>query len=154
MEEQNDPAAVTPTPPATEEIPVEAVLGAEADLGKRIAGALIDTLIAFALAWVAGMVWARLAYPLVIAYMLLRDSFPFLDGQSIGKKVVGLRAITETGVSLSGNWKEGAIRNILMVVPLGSLVELIIMVVNKDKPGGLRRLGDQWAKTKVITVAK
>ena len=86
-------------------------------------------------------------------YLLLRDSLPFLDGQSIGKKAINLRAVTEDGKSLSGNWNAGLIRNIPMVIPIFPLVELIVLLVNKDKPGGLRRLGDQWAKTKVVTTA-
>ena len=75
---------------------------------------------------------------------------PFLDGQSIGKKVLKIKAVTEEGATLSGNWNPGLIRNAVLLIPFFPLVELIIMMTNKDKPGGLRRLGDQWAKTKVI----
>ena len=152
MEEQNDPAAVTPAPSPAEGIPDETVTGKEADLGKRIAAAIIDSLVATGLALVAGIVMNRLSYPVWIAYMLTRDSLPFLDGQSIGKKVMKLRAVSETGKSLSGDWNSGLIRNVPMVIPFGGLVELIVLIVNKDKPGGLRRLGDQWGKTKVVTV--
>ncbi len=152
MEEKNDPAAVTSTPSPAEEIPVETAPGAEADLGKRIAAAIIDCLVATALGWAAAMLMNRLYFPVWAGYMLTRDSLPFLDGQSIGKKALNLRAVSESGKSLSGDWNAGLIRNISMAIPFGALVELIVMVVNKDKPGGLRRLGDQWGKTKVVTV--
>ena len=126
--------------------------GAEADLGRRIAAAVIDFLIAMALAWTAGLLISRLAYPVWFAYMLTRDSLPFLDGQSLGKKTLNLRAVTEGGNSLSGDWNAGLIRNVPMIIPFGALVELVVMLVNKEKPGGIRRLGDQWAKTKVVAL--
>ncbi len=156
MEEMDKPTVATPAPlvDSTEDITPETIPGAEADLGKRIVGALIDSIVAIAVAVAAGLIMNRLSYPAFVAYMLTRDSLPFLDGQSIGKKVIGTQAVSETGKSLSGDWTSGLIRNISMVIPFGSLVELIIMVVNKDKPGGLRRLGDQWGKTKVVLVSK
>jgi len=150
MEAQNDTIAPDPAPSA--EVTPAAATGPEADLGKRIAAAFIDFLVAMALAWAAGMLMSRLSYPVWIAYMLTRDSLPFLDGQSIGKKALNLRAVSESGKSLSGDWNAGLIRNIPMAIPFGALVELIVMLVNKDKPGGLRRLGDQWGKTKVVNV--
>lgn len=124
----------------------------EADLGARIGAAVIDSFVAVGLAVAGGIIMDRLSFPLYIAYMLTRDCLPFLDGQSIGKKALGLRAVTEEGASLSGNWNPGLIRNVPMVIPVFPLVELIVLIVNKDKPEGLRRLGDQWGKTKVITV--
>jgi uncharacterized RDD family membrane protein YckC len=126
--------------------------GAEASLGQRIGAALIDVLIAMALSAVAGRINSSLPFIVSAAYMLTRDSLPFLGGQSIGKKALNLRAVTEGGKSLSGDWNAGLMRNITMAVPFIPLVELIIMLVNKDKPGGIRRLGDQLAKTKVVTV--
>jgi len=156
MEEQNESTVIPPAPLVDSPVDgtPETVPGVEADLGKRIVAALIDTVVAMAVAVAAGLIMNRLSYPAFAAYMLTRDSLPFLDGQSIGKKVMSIRAVSETGKSLSGDWNSGLIRNISMVIPFGSLVELIIMVVNKDKPSGLRRLGDQWGKTKVILVSK
>ena len=84
-----------------------------------------------------------------IAYMLTRDSLPFLDGQSIGKKVVGSKAVREDGTPLTNDYKTGAIRNVWMLI---SIVELIVLIIRKDKPEAGRRLGDDFAKTKVINV--
>ncbi len=115
----------------------------KAENGSRIVAYIIDGLIIGVMCiipiagWIAG-----------IAYGLTRDSLPFLDGQSIGKKAMGLRAVTEDGQPLTGNWGPGIIRNIVLWIPLFPLVELIVLLTN-DK--GLR-LGDQWAKTKVVSV--
>ncbi|MEP5506925.1 MAG: hypothetical protein ABJZ54_12775, partial [Luteolibacter sp.] len=115
------------TPPAVE---VATTSAPEADLGKRIAGALIDSLVAIAVAYALSRVSSGLYYPAYAAYMLTRDSLPFLDGQSIGKKAVGTRAVSETGESLSGNWNSGIIRNVPMIIPIFPLVELIILIIN------------------------
>ena len=115
----------------------------KAENGSRIVAYIIDALVIGVLmiipvaGWIAG-----------IAYGLTRDSLPFLDGQSIGKKAMGLRAVTEDGQPLTGNWGPGIIRNIVLWIPLFPLVELIVLLTNEK---GLR-LGDQWAKTQVISV--
>ena len=149
-EDQLPPAAPAEEIPVTPEVAVTPT-GAP-DLGKRIVAGVIDSLVAMAVGYVLAMVASSLFYPAYIAVMLLRDSLPFLDGQSIGKKALGLKAVTEAGASLSGNWKDGVVRNVPMVIPIFPIVELIILVINKDKPNGDRRFGDQWAKTKVVAV--
>lgn len=105
-----------------------------------------------ALSALASRINSNLSYLVSIAYLLTRDSLPFLGGQSIGKKALNLQAVSEEGKSLSNDWNAGLLRNITMAIPFLPLVELIIMIVNKDKPEGIRRLGDQIAKTKVINV--
>lgn len=145
----------TPTPSSTETTTTteaNSFSGTEADVGKRAAAALIDSLVAIAAGYAVSMISGSLFYPAFIGYMLTRDSLPFLDGQSIGKKVLNTRAVTETGESLSGNWNPGIIRNVPMIIPVFPLVEFILLLANKDKPGGLRRFGDQWGKTKVVNV--
>lgn len=153
--EKQDEDAKTPTetaPPA--QLPAAPpAAGGEASLGQRVGAGLIDILVAIALGYAAARIAGGLGYAVQVAYMLTRDSLPFLDGQSIGKKALNLRAVGEDGKSLSGNWNTGLLRNVSMAVPFLPLVELIIMLANNGKPGGLRRLGDQWAKTKVVTVA-
>ncbi len=115
---------------------------ANASDGNRIVAYLIDSLIAFALFFVpfAGRF-------LAVAYMLTRDGLPFLDGQSIGKKAMNIRAVTEDGLPLTNNWGPAIIRNVLLLIPiLGALVELVVMLTNEKR----QRLGDQWAKTRVV----
>lgn len=138
---------------STNEVMPAPATGNDASLGPRIAAAVIDSLVAVGLGWAAGIVVDALVFPVYIGYMLARDSLPFLQGQSVGKKALNLQAVTETGNSLAGDWNSGLIRNVPLVIPIFPLVELIVLVINKDKPGGLRRFGDQWAKTKVVARA-
>lgn len=155
---ENDPATTTDpyTAPATD--PVSADLAAvtvtapEAPLGSRIGAYLIDIGVVIVISLVFSRISSALGSVLTIAYMLTRDSLPFLDGQSLGKKLLKIKAVTEDGKSLSGNWQPGLVRNAVLFIPFFPIVELIILITNQGKPIGLRRLGDQWAKTKVIRV--
>ncbi|MCY7328788.1 MAG: RDD family protein [Saprospiraceae bacterium] len=124
--------------------PITTTQLANASDGNRILAYLIDALIAGALFFIPFV--GRFA---AIAYMLTRDGLPFLDGQSIGKKAMNIRAVTEDGLPLTNNWGPAIIRNILLLIPfLGALIELIVMLTNDKK----QRLGDQWAKTRVVSV--
>ena len=110
--------------------------------GNRIVAYLIDVVLVAVVSivpfvgWIAGL-----------AYLLTRDALPFLDGQSIGKKVMKLRAVTaEDDQPLTNNWGPAILRNIVLFIPLFPLIELIVMLTNDQK----LRLGDQWAKTRVV----
>ena len=111
--------------------------------GNRIIAYLIDVAVVVALAFVPVLGWIVGA-----AYLLTRDGLPFLDGQSIGKKAMKIRAVSEDGMPLTNNWGPVVIRNIVLWIPFFPLIELIVMLTNPQK----LRLGDQWAKTKVISV--
>jgi len=111
--------------------------------GNRIIAYLIDVAVVVALAFVPVLGWIVGA-----AYLLTRDGLPFLDGQSIGKKAMKIRAVSEDGQPLTNNWGPVVIRNIVLWIPFFPLIELIVMLTNPQK----LRLGDQWAKTKVISV--
>ena len=112
--------------------------------GSRIVAYLIDVLI-----MVVVSIIPILGFIVVIAYSLTRDALPFLDGQSIGKKVMKLRAVTEDGRPLTNNWGPAIIRNVVLFIPFFPIGELIVMLTNANK----QRLGDQWAKTRVVSVA-
>jgi uncharacterized RDD family membrane protein YckC len=114
-----------------------------ADAGSRIGAYLIDVILMCLVGWVPILGWL-----VIIAYLLTRDALPFLDGQSIGKKIVGLRAVDEHGAALTGNYGPSAVRNVVLMIPFFPLVELIVLLTNKD----VLRLGDQWAKTRVVKV--
>lgn len=115
----------------------------KAENGNRIVAMIIDWVVAGAL-WLVPIVgWFA-----SIIYLFIRDGLPFLDGQSIGKKAMGLRAVTEDGQALTNNWGANIMRNITVVISPLSLIELIVLLSSDN---GLR-LGDQWAKTKVIAV--
>lgn len=92
----------------------------------------------------------KIAYLASLGYLITRDSLPFLGGQSIGKKAMKIKAVTLEGKSLVGNWETAFIRNVVLLIPPMGFVELIILLTREDKPERGRRLGDEWAKTKVI----
>lgn len=135
----------------------KAAVAGQAGIGQRVGACLIDLVIAMVVASVISFTIGQISTVLGIllslvgyAYFVLRDVLPFLDGQSIGKKLLGLRAVTTQGESLSGNWSPGLIRNVVLLIPFFLLVELIILFTKQDAPEGLLRLGDQWAGTKVV----
>jgi uncharacterized RDD family membrane protein YckC len=133
------------------------VVTGEVPINSRILAAVLDLLVAGGLAIAVSFIlpWfgSRIAWLVSAAYLLTRDSLPFLDGQSVGKKAMKLKVVTLDGSSLAGNWEVGAIRNAILMVPfVGILIELIVLLTREDKPERGRRLGDEWAKTKVIVV--
>lgn len=125
-----------------------------ASFNSRVTAAVIDMVvasgIAIGLAFILPGFADRLAWLAGIAYLVTRDSLPFLGGQSVGKKAMKLRAVTLDGESLVGNWEAALVRNGVLAIPLFAFVELFILLTREDKPGRGRRLGDEWAKTKVI----
>ena len=161
------PPPVTPPSPAdapklkirvAEEPNVElSPLGALAPLNTRVIAAVIDCVLAGGLSiacWLVlpGIFGSSLPLLVGLAYLVTRDSLPFLGGQSVGKKAMHLKAVTLDGQSLAGNWQPGLIRNAVLAIPLFALVELFILLTREDKPEHGRRLGDEWAGTKVIVV--
>ena len=152
-----DQSASTQTPAAAIS-PTTSILG-QASLGQRTGAYLIDVGVVIAISLVFSFTLGQIAAILGTlgtlagwAYIICRDCLPFLDGQSIGKKLMGLRAVTSDGQSLSGNWQPGLIRNVALIIPIMALVEFIILCTKQNAPEGLIRLGDQWASTKVVTV--
>lgn len=94
-------------------------------------------------------------------YMLLRDGL--MDGQSIGKKLLGLKTMTGFGpATYSDSVRRNiifAIPNLVMVIPfigwgIGVILEIIIWVIEIYRvvtdPYG-RRYGDEWAGTQVVS---
>lgn len=161
MSTESDKITNTYTTPAAEPlVTVSSGAAGEATLGARIGGYLIDILVVMVISVVLSSILGRISGSLAVlgtlaamAYLLLRDSLPFLGGQSIGKKVVKIKEVTEEGASLSGNWGPDLIRNAVLFIPFFPLVELVVLIAKNGKPGGLRRLGDEWGKTKVIKLA-
>lgn len=119
-----------------------------APLDQRVIAAVIDGLLAMSFTVFLGR---HLGFPVAVVLMLLRDAFPFLDGQSVGKKVMMLQALdADTLEPLTGNWKASAIRNIPCVIPFFQFVELIYLLKN----GQDQRMGDEWANTRVVKLGE
>ena len=120
-------------------------------INSRIIAGVIDILVVIGISMTIGYILpSSLAWITAMAYLLLRDSMPFLDGQSLGKKAMKIRAVTLDGQSLVGKWEPALIRNAVLIIPFFGLIELIILLTREGKPDQGRRLGDEWGKTKVI----
>ncbi len=90
-----------------------------ADKGERLIAAVIDLII-------AGLLSAVLFHPIAWAvstgYILTRDALPFLNGQSIGKRVYNLRVIKEGAGPITDDYGSSVIRNLTLVLPLVPLL--------------------------------
>jgi uncharacterized RDD family membrane protein YckC len=116
----------------------------KASQGQRMVAFLIDSLIAF----IPFLILPNtLAYLIYLAYMLTRDAIPYLDGVSLGKRFLKIRAVREDGTHLTGDYLTSFKRNIIFAIPYaGALIELAAMIINDDD----HRIGDQWFNTRVV----
>lgn len=127
--------------------------GTEAAFDARMIAGIIDVFVYAGIIIIVDIIFPwQLAYLVGIAYFLAKDALPFLDGQSVGKKLIKIRAVDQQGKKLTGDWKSSALRNIALVIPFFGLVEAYILYQKKEKGEPLLRLGDEWGKTKVIAV--
>jgi len=104
--------------------------------------ALMLPLIVF-LGWIPVLTWM-----FVVSYLLLKDSIFLLNGQSIGKKLMKIRAVDEETLEPITNLHKRAIfRMMLLFIPFFVIVEIVMMF---NKTGKSRRFGDRLAGTIVI----
>ncbi|PWT91577.1 MAG: RDD family protein [Acidobacteria bacterium] len=131
---------------------------------SRFLAWLLDALCVFAMCSVIGMVLgmmasiaADLAIALVvIAYFLISIGYPivmewFWRGQTIGKRLLGLRVMDAQGLKL--HFSQIAIRNLLRFVdalPLFYVVGGVASLVNRHA----QRLGDVAANTIVVRIPR
>lgn len=132
---------------ATVETPIGAI---ETDSTKRLMALLIDGIVGGLIMVVLSVVHDLLGQLGFVAYLLLRDALPMFSGQSLGKMLLNLKAVSQDGRSLSGDWATSALRNSFLLIPF---MEGIVFLLRKDKVSAGLRLGDDFAKTKTIVVA-
>ena len=116
---------------------------------KRIFAGLIDMGLSLGILFLLlnWLPWFVAIVPSLV-YFLGKDSFGLLRGQSLGKRCFGLLAVDSTNKSLRGNYLLGLKRNLsLLVAP----IEFAVLYAREDEPTIGRRLGDDWAKTSIIT---
>jgi len=108
---------------------------------ERLASAGLDVFIA------SGLILFPLAgWLLSIGYILMRDSLPFLQGQSLGKHFFGLRVVQQSNLKpITRRYKTSMIRGGVMLVPGLNLYDAYIYFTTGS------RVADQWAKTLVIS---
>ncbi len=128
--------------------------GAEAAFDTRVIATIIDCFVCMGIAIIIDVLLpAVLGYLVATAYILSRDALPFLEGQSLGKRLMKIRAVDTAGNRLTGNWQASIVRNIPLAIPFFGFVEAYILYQKKEKGEPLLRLGDEWGKTKVVTSA-
>ena len=83
------------------------------DIFRKIQRAIIDgILITLVSATVVGSIVG-------IAYHLTKDALPFLDGQSLGKKLIKIRVISsDTNQPITNMYGESLIRSVTLLIPI------------------------------------
>jgi uncharacterized RDD family membrane protein YckC len=119
----------------------------QASLTDRLLGGIIDWLVVMGLSYILqAIVGWRVGYLAAAAYILLRDALPFLDGQSVGKKVMKTRSVyQDSGAPITNDYKTSFLRSILLSIPFLGLIDALFIF-----SGDHKRLGDRIAKTLVI----
>ena len=118
----------------------------EASLGDRFLGGIIDWLVILAISYLLNNLGWTLSYIVSAAYLLVRDALPFLDGQSIGKKVMKTRSVYEdSGAPITNDYQTSFMRNILLFIPIVGLIDALFIFSGERK-----RLGDKMGKTIVV----
>ena len=128
--------------------------GALAPFNSRVIAAVIDMFVATGLGMAVFFILphffaGNLAWLTSAAYMVTRDSLRFLP-RSVGKTAMKLRVVTLDNQTLTEKWETALVRNAILAIPFFPLIELVVLLTREDKPERGRRLGDEWAKTKVI----
>lgn len=148
--------APAPASEPTFEEESSAIEYSETLLPQRILAGVIDFVVAATL-----MLISKAALPdfasqastgLALGYLLFKDSLPFLNGQSLGKKVTKIQAVTTEGEPLTKNLKAGILRNITAAIPILAVIEVFILNSREKAHNSGLRLGDDFAGTKVIPV--
>jgi len=164
------PTYTPPPPPVTSQATGGPDAATKPDISKRAIAAIIDGAVAGALGLVPLVGWIASAL-----YVLLRDGFDFefMDGRSVGKKLMNLRPVRLDGgkmdfaTSAKRNWTIclGSLASFLLVIPflgwvlyIPTLIAAIVLGIIElvrvfTDPEG-RRLGDTVAGTRVIEVAE
>jgi hypothetical protein len=121
---------------------------AKANVKKRIGAAAIDASFVV-ICLVAFAVQGSPLFPLLAAiYLVLRDAL-FVNGQSIGKFLVGLLVIDLDNGRPCGRM-QSARRNVIFIVPGLNVVAVALEGVAMFRDPQGQRLGDRLANTQVV----
>lgn len=83
---------------------------------------------------------------LPFTYLLTKDSLPFLNGQSIGKKLMRIRVIDyATGEAITGKYGKTVLREIVQWIPLLNFIDAVFIFSDTKQ-----RLADKWVETQVV----
>jgi uncharacterized RDD family membrane protein YckC len=109
-------------------------------LGERLVAGFIDIIITILLS-----LFPKIGWLFGLIYLLGKDSFSFLGGQSFGKKLFNLRVIAlPHHVALTGWPEKSIIRGLVLLIPVLNIIDLYYLITKKV------RIADRWAETRVI----
>ncbi len=118
------------------------VAESRADLTTRFLAFVIDMIVYAAIFYGLG----GLGHFLAMIYIIFRDGL--FGGQSIGKKIMGLKVVHADGRKIS--FVDSSFRNILFIfyvlIPFTIIIEGIYLIRHPNK----MRIGDKLAKTIVV----
>lgn len=124
-------------------------------LRARTIAATIDLLFAISICALANLLLPNslhlLSFLLGAGYLLTKDSLGILNGRSIGKRFMKLRAETRNHRPLTGDYRSSLRRNLSFLI---APIEFAILYVREDEPTRGLRLGDDWARTQVVPFEK
>ncbi len=84
-----------------------------------------------------------LGITIALGYICFKDALPFLNGQSIGKKMLGIKvADANTGTDIKGKYLTAFLREVPTFIPLVSLIDALII------------FGDSFANTVVVNMPR
>jgi len=110
------------------------------DLGMRFFAFLIDIAIALFLCMIPKVGWM-----IGLIYFLGRDAMPALKGQSVGKKLFGIRILTTgTHEPLHLHPRRSVTRGLILLIPVVNIIDILRLVVKGH------RLADKWTDTYVV----
>lgn len=116
------------------------------DWQTRSLAFLIDLIVFITLFYGLGATYHFWGIFLSMIYIVFRDGL--FSGQSIGKKVMGIRVVHTDGRPIS--FVDSSFRNVLFLIPyllpLGLVIETVALFRSPER----RRLGDRIAGTRVV----
>lgn len=81
-----------------------------------------------------------------LVYSFAKDALPYLNGVSIGKRIMGIRVVSyQDGRPITHDYKKAIVREIVTFIPLLNLIDIAFIFRGEG-----RRLGDEWADTIVV----
>lgn len=113
----------------------------KATAGQRFLASLIDGIIQLVFGIVPFVGWF-----IGLAYYFTKDSLPFMNGQSFGKKAMNIRVVkADTQEPITGNIGTNVLRQVSLAIPIFGIIDAL-MVFSESQ----QRFGDRWANTIVV----
>ena len=117
-----------------------------ADWQTRSLAFLIDLILFVTLFYGLGATYHFWGVFLSMIYLVFRDGI--FSGQSVGKKVMGIRVVHADGRPIS--FVDSSFRNVLFLIPYFLPLTLAVETVAMFRSPDRLRLGDRIAKTQVV----